>query len=552
MYHYHTPNIADQGWKAFPAAGGSNLDSLRRGKGYSVFVREATIPTTWELTGNPIQGNFSFALTPDTGLSNDGWNLIGNPYASAIQWTDGISGGWSSSGVGNYIWVRENSGSGSTWKTWGNGTGDEDFGGIIAPGQAFWVQTTSGSPTLTITENAKYSGQGTFYRTASSFTNSLTVALSNGTLTDKTYIKSSEYGSDSYFKTEDAVKQPNSYFNLSSRSEDGISLAINIVGEEFCEKTVPLRLNNATPGNYSLSFKGLDNFYHGLKASLRDTYSDTEHLITENFTYSFSVTTDTLTQGDRFVVVMNKPEVRTDLQVTGSAECENDAIVKIEGAQAGVLYQLFDGETVLSEKVGVSAGGDLIEFSVSKALVGYGSSPLTIKAGFAGCDAISMEEAVTVVIDTVGVPEISLTENDQLTTSVNDADSYEWFMDGVLITGESSNSIVPPGEGEYLVKVTRGTCAETSETFNYLTTGLEEAEGNKVTIFPNPFEDRITIVLNGSKAKEIKLRDMVGRLLYSVEVKDGEQEISMDLTSLSPGAFILNVGSGRYKIIKRK
>src|SRR5204863_2102898 len=87
----------------FPPAGTSNTATLQRGAGYSTFLYavNGTTPTSAEVNGNPFQGNISYTLTEGSGGSaNDGWNLIGNPYASFIIWND-ID--WIRSGVSNSI-----------------------------------------------------------------------------------------------------------------------------------------------------------------------------------------------------------------------------------------------------------------------------------------------------------------------------------------------------------------------------------------------------------------------------------------------------------------
>lgn len=552
MFQYHLPNVQEEGWKAFPSS--TSLDSLQRGKGYRVFVHEDAEPITWKLTGTPYQGNITFPLTPDSnkGNSTDGWNLLGNPYASPIQWTGGTSAGrWTSKGVGSVVYVRENSGTTTTWKVSNGSTGNLE-GGIITSGQAFWVQATSADPSLTISEGAKFSSDTTLNHTASEFSNALEISVTDGNLTDLTYIQSNPEGNDAFIKAEDAVKQQNSFFNLSSRSYEGLLLAINVVSDEFCKKTISLNIENAAAGNYTMSFDGLANFYHGVVASLKDDYLGTEQPLSDGFTYNFSVTNEPSSKGARFLVIMNKPEVWKDINLTSIAACESNAIIKVANAQPGVQYQVFRGDEVVSGKAEMSNGTDFVELAVDRKALGLGSTDLLVKAGFPGCGTVSIDKVVTVTIDTLAQPEISLSENDNLIVSVSDADSYKWYFNGEFIEEETGREMVPSDVGAYTVEVTRGGCMKASDLFNYLNTGVETQPDHRVTIYPNPFDDRLTVYLNGYSPKEIVLHDMMGRVLHQRDVKPAESQVSIDVRSLVNGVYILNVGSAKYKIVKQR
>ncbi|HRG10873.1 MAG TPA: hypothetical protein PLJ08_20030, partial [Cyclobacteriaceae bacterium] len=95
MFYFHEPDInpnavpPHNGYNRFPVS--SNSEMLVRGRGYSIF-NYSTNALTLTMTGRPYQGSVPFILTPDPTPANalpaetlDGWNLVGNPYASAIQ-----------------------------------------------------------------------------------------------------------------------------------------------------------------------------------------------------------------------------------------------------------------------------------------------------------------------------------------------------------------------------------------------------------------------------------------------------------------------------------
>jgi hypothetical protein len=94
----------------------------------------------------------------DAETNDDGWNLVGNPYQSTIDWSAGT--GWTRTNLDGafYVWNNEigdyQSHNGSA------GTLPND---LIAPWQGFWVQSSSGSPELTMTADIQASG-GSFLK----------------------------------------------------------------------------------------------------------------------------------------------------------------------------------------------------------------------------------------------------------------------------------------------------------------------------------------------------------------------------------------------------
>jgi len=170
----------------YPAAGQTNTATFTAGKGYGYWqwlpasLKGGT--ATWNLNGVPNQGSVVVPITyTNTSLtkkanifsyntpSENGWNLIGNPYASAIDWeSDGITNWDVTTGT---IYVADFSidmdPANPTFRIYNRNTGTSTNGGsrYIAAGQAFWVMydhdgtglsaNQQVSANLTFTEDAK-------------------------------------------------------------------------------------------------------------------------------------------------------------------------------------------------------------------------------------------------------------------------------------------------------------------------------------------------------------------------------------------------------------
>lgn len=161
------------GYKPFPAPGGSNSETLVPGVGYDTYMWNGVTPIVWDVTGTINRGtiHFSVSHTPSSPPipTDDGWNLVGNPYPSAIQWNDGP--GWSRTNIDPTVWVWDVVG--KIWRSYNYNTMLGNLtNGIIALGQAFWVYVPNpGTATMSINESAKSTvGSGSYYRTGPAFT----------------------------------------------------------------------------------------------------------------------------------------------------------------------------------------------------------------------------------------------------------------------------------------------------------------------------------------------------------------------------------------------
>jgi hypothetical protein len=489
-------------------------------------------------------------LTGGTLGQDNGWNLVGNPYPAPIQWTGGTADGkWSAmTDVSTTVSIRENFGSQYRWRVWNGTTGNLD-NGIIAPGQAFWVQATSATPALVITENAKFTSDGAFYREGKT-SDAIEITMTNGTLVDETYILAKSTGLNTFSKHEDALKQANTYFNFSSKSEDGKSLVINTISSNACQQTVPLNIENASKGNYSLKFGDINPDV--AKVYLKDAFTGTETEITGGKVYSFTITDNSLSKGTRFSLVLVKPAIEAiqPQAITAASVCNSTPVVTIENTIADVEYQAFLGTTELSEKV-LSTGGTL-QLPLGKESLGTGTFQVDIQAGYsyANCSAAKVAEAINVTVDELVQPVITPVAN-KLSTTYKTNYTYQWYLDGAALEGQTQFEIYPSSYGVYTVSVTNGSCARFADGVNVSPTGNETSSQNALFASPNPFTDKLVVNLKGSKATSIKVTNVVGETVVERAIAASDESITLDLAGLPQGAYVVIIGATKLKVIKK-
>ncbi len=207
---------------------------------------------------NSSQNNGSISPTisfTDSGiLANDGWNLVGNPYGSTVQWD--VANGWNSTNLDAsfYVWSDSaNSGSGA-YLTWNGITGT--FGnGELAPWQGFWVKANAENPSLSINDNVRSTG-GILRKQAP--VSQIKFSLEGETLSSQALIMFNENASiekDRYdaYKLQSLNKD---YLNLFTTLEDGSALDINALPASLEEAiSIPLDLDGSDlVGSFNLSW----------------------------------------------------------------------------------------------------------------------------------------------------------------------------------------------------------------------------------------------------------------------------------------------------------
>ena len=132
---------------------------------YSGDTITGTQPFTIDMTGPPNVGDIVIPLTyTNHGLfwaDDDGWNMVGNPYASTLDWD---SPNITKSGIDNAIFIYNTNFTG--FSTYKDGLGINGGSRYIASSQAFWIQGLNSGAFIQVTESSKSSVDGIFFKTS--------------------------------------------------------------------------------------------------------------------------------------------------------------------------------------------------------------------------------------------------------------------------------------------------------------------------------------------------------------------------------------------------
>lgn len=275
-YREADPGIINLGYRAWITT--SNAQTLVPGVGYDAYMWNGVSNTTVSFRGTINRGsiNLGIVTTPAsnsiTHTSNgtpsaDGWNLVGNPYPSAIQWNNGP--GWSRTNIDPTVWVWDVVG--RVWHSYNANTSVGDLtNGVIALGQGFWVYApTPGSASITINEQAKsVAGSGSYYRQITEMP-LLKITLSQGEFHDNSFIVFDESATEDvdYGKDSPKLQLGIERLSVSVVHHTGIKLGhVSIPGNDF-STNVPIFVFGENGGQYELTFEalggvaGFDEYY---------------------------------------------------------------------------------------------------------------------------------------------------------------------------------------------------------------------------------------------------------------------------------------------------
>ena len=123
--------------------------------------------------------------------------------------------------------------------------------------------------------------------------------------------------------------------------------------------------------------------------------------------------------------------------------------------------------------------------------------------------------------------------------------SYQWYKGSSLLANATSASYVAKLPGKYNCLVTKNItgCSSISQKIQVAVpckTG--ETAFAAVTVYPNPASTEITIETNSMSAKTIYVRNIIGQTLLVTTTES--QSVKMDISSLSPGTYLVEIISG--------
>lgn len=306
VYTYQESTTGTRGWKAVTTIN----QTLASGRGVIAYVRgDRTLPSpqwytppyvaqnavTIDFVGPVNKGTVSPTITyTNTGFpENDGFNLVGNPYPSQIDWTLVTK-----SNINPFVY---------TLNPQTNGYVANDGTNIIASGQAFFIQANAANPSITFTESCKVAGGAValFKNNVAPFTINMILDSVNS---DLAQLRFNVLATDSFNAMEDALKFSNSSINMGFVVGNK-DVQINTIPALTHTTDTFVLFANAPANTYRMAFSNFDEIPSTKSILLLDLFANTVTDLRVNNVYTFAITSNALSQGKRFRLVITNQGV---------------------------------------------------------------------------------------------------------------------------------------------------------------------------------------------------------------------------------------------------
>jgi hypothetical protein len=233
------------------------------------------------------------------------------------------------------------------------------------------------------------------------------------------------------------------------------------------------------------------------------------------------------------VSVSMTPNPRPVISPAGGSICEGDSIT-LDAGDSYNWYEWSDGSHQRHLTVHTSG---TYHVSVSDAT---------------GCTGTSGDVTVT-VMQKAPTPSITRQGDSLIATK---AQRYQWYRNGLLLTGETNQWIVAKQDGSYSVQVfdNDNDCGAISNPMDVVLAVEAVPEARHIELYPDPHSGIFTLNLHCCAGMEtsIYITDLLGRIIYRASEHPmlSGQRILIDMTSQPAGLYFVHVSTGAFSITR--
>ncbi len=267
--------------------------NIKPGKGYLLWTGNETTRTFSGKVNHGDIGPLELQRTYELPEDEQGWNLIGNPYPSVIDWD--AETGWNKENVENAVYVWNN----DQYAAYINGLGTNEGSNFIAHGQGFFVRVSNGFQNGSVSMNNQVrTNNPASFKNYGNQPESISIKITGNNSSDETVIYYVQAAQETFDEKYDASKlfgaeHAPQLFTIKDESK----LAIHAINNQnnIPGKKVYLKVGNET--EYSIKFSnnlcGQDNIF------LKDLFTNETFAAGEN--YSFTADPEDINERFQFV-----------------------------------------------------------------------------------------------------------------------------------------------------------------------------------------------------------------------------------------------------------
>ncbi len=270
--------------------------------------------------------------------------------------------------------------------------------------------------------------------------------------------------------------------------------------------------------------------------------NDTLQSITVNSSGTYTVTVSNgfgcSAQATQTVTVYSLPPINAGMD---DSTCLSTNVNLM--ATGGVSYVWSPGNTLSDSTIANPVAGPTV--TTTYTVVG------TASGGCTNTDVVTIT-----VLGNPSVPSI-VKGNDTLYCTPATYAGYQWYFNGLPISGATNPTYIYTQNGNYYVEVFNVLGCNTVSTVTTITdVGIEELNENlAVNIYPNPASENITIDLYSVKPENYKLQlmNVSGQVVYveNLNLTASATKKQIDLSTLPQGIYLIQLSNNQNVYSKR-
>lgn len=296
---------------------------LPQNQGYSLYI-----PGAANLDISEAYSHLNAGFSKSFGNSAASFELFGNPYPTAIDWSN--ASGWTKTNLNNaiYYWNPAT----SSYASFVGGSGSNGGTQYIPSFQGFLVNPNAANASLSVNNNARTAAQNPNYFRVALSDQVIRLQASSDNYTDETILKLAADGTSEFDGNLDAYKIYNSGSTPSLyTSLNGVNYSINSISDASEEEIIPLNFKAGFAGTYSLAATEIPT--EDVEIFLEDKLTGTMNSLSLQPNYEFSAAKGE--NSSRFFLHVKK-SVLTN--TTGSADAEQVLVYNV-GEQLNVDFR---------------------------------------------------------------------------------------------------------------------------------------------------------------------------------------------------------------------
>ena len=325
-------------------------------QGYSAWTPYNS-PQLISFSGPLNNGPYNISVTRNSNpLTDHGWNLVGNPYPSSLDWD---AAGWTKTNVNNTIYFYSGSGGTNNYKYY-IGSGGETPGvgtnggsNVIPPLQGFFVHA-GGSGTLGVSNNQRIHDNHSYYKRGGQVLELplIRIIAEGAGLSDETVIRFYDGATAEFDGSYDALKLFADYTpQVYTISQSGTEFAISTLPEITDHLVVPLLFSAPLEGTYSFTFTELMGFEQQGSLFIEDLLNYEIQEVGVSMIYSFNHSP--LNDDNRFLLHFGDPLSIDESDQQDVRIYSNEDVIYVQqsvGMQGDIIIYDLLGQKILNQK----------------------------------------------------------------------------------------------------------------------------------------------------------------------------------------------------------